>query len=154
MRCEFLIDFVNNSLKDLKKYKEKIENEFNMPLSEDDISDMLEDEIYKAILDSISYRFLKIQSTIGEKLFKEVLEEIGISTLNKSFVQILSEIEREGIVSVDEWKELRVIRNSLSHDYPEELAEITIAINEILEKIDFFETIIKKIQKLCSQKKK
>ena len=154
MRCEFLIDFVNNSLKDLKKYKEKIENEFNMPLSEDDISDMLEDEIYKAILDSISYRFLKIQSTIGEKLFKEVLEEIGISTLNKSFVQILSEIEREGIISVDEWKELRVIRNSLSHDYPEELAEITIAINEILEKIDFFETIIKKIQKLCSQKKK
>jgi hypothetical protein len=154
LRCEFLIDFVNNSLKDLKKYKEKIENEFNMPLSEDDISDMLEDEIYKAILDSISYRFLKIQSTIGEKLFKEVLEEIGISTLNKSFVEILSEIEREGIVSVDEWKELRVIRNSLSHDYPEELAEITIAINEILEKIDFFETIIKKIQKLCSQKKK
>ena len=154
MRCEFLIDFVNNSLKDLKKYKEKIENEFNMPLSEDDISDMLEDEIYKAILDSISYRFLKIQSTIGEKLFKEVLEEIGISTLNKSFVQILSEIEREGIVSVDEWKELRVIRNSLSHDYPEELAEITLAINEILNKIDFFETIIKKIQKLCSQKKK
>lgn len=154
MRCEFLIDFVNNSLKDLKKYKEKIENEFNMPLSEDDISDMLEDEIYKAILDSISYRFLKIQSTIGEKLFKEVLEEIGISTLNKSFVQILSEIEREGIISVDEWKELRVIRNSLSHDYPEELAEITLAINEILNKIDFFETIIKKIQKLCSQKKK
>ena len=154
MRCEFLIDFVNNSLKDLKKYKEKIENEFNMPLSEDDISDMLEDEIYKAILDSISYRFLKIQSTIEEKLFKEVLEEIGISTLNKSFVEILGEIEREGIVSVDEWKELRVIRNSLSHDYPEELAEITIAINEILEKIDFFETIIKKIQKLCSQKKK
>ena len=154
MRCEFLIDFVNNSLKDLKKYKEKIENEFNMPLSEDDISDMLEDEIYKAILDSISYRFLKIQSTIGEKLFKEVLEEIGISTLNKSFVQILSEIEREGIVSVDEWKELRVIRNSLSHNYPEELAEITLAINEILNKIDFFETIIKKIQKLCSQKKK
>jgi hypothetical protein len=154
LRCEFLIDFVNNSLKDLKKYKEKIENEFNMPLSEDDISDMLEDEIYKAILDSISYRFLKIQSTIGEKLFKEVLEEIGISTLNKSFVQILSEIEREGIISVDEWKELRVIRNSLSHDYPEELAEITLAINEILNKIDFFETIIKKIQKLCSQKKK
>jgi hypothetical protein len=138
----------------MKKYKEKIENEFNMPLSEDDISDMLEDEVYKAILDSISYRFLKIQSTIGEKLFKEVLEEIGISTLNKTFVQILSEIEREGIVSVDEWKELRIIRNSLSHDYPEELAEITLAINEILEKIDFFETIIKKIQKLCLQKKK
>ena len=154
MRCEFLIDFVNNSLKDLKKYKEKIENEFNMPLSEDDISDMLEDEIYKAILDSISYRFLKIQSTIGEKLFKEVLEEIGISTLNKSFVEILGEIEREGIVSIDEWKELRVVRNSLSHDYPEEIAEITLAINEILNKIDFFETIIKKIQKLCLQKKK
>ena len=139
MRCEFLVDFVKKSLDDMKEYKEKIANEFNIPLQENDIEIMLEDSIYRAILDSLSYRFLKIQSIIGEKLFKEVLEEIGISTLNKSFVEILSEIEREKIVDIEEWKSLRVIRNSLSHDYPEEIAEITEAINEILEKIDLFE---------------
>ena len=154
MRCEFLVDFVKKSLDDMKEYKVKIANEFNIPLQENDIEIMLEDSIYRAILDSLSYRFLKIQSIIGEKLFKEVLEEIGISTLNKSFVEILSEIEREGIVDIEEWKGLRVIRNSLSHDYSEEIAEITEAINEILEKIDFFERIIKKIETICLQKKK
>jgi len=154
LRCEFLVDFVKKSLDDMKEYKVKIANEFNIPLQENDIEIMLEDSIYRAILDSLSYRFLKIQSIIGEKLFKEVLEEIGISTLNKSFVEILSEIEREGIVDIEEWKGLRVIRNSLSHDYSEEIAEITEAINEILEKIDFFERIIKKIETICLQKKK
>ena len=154
MRCEFLVDFVKKSLDDMKEYKVKIANEFNIPLQENDIEIMLEDSIYRAILDSLSYRFLKIQSIIGEKLFKEVLEEIGISTLNKSFVEILSGIEREGIVDIEEWKNLRVIRNSLSHDYPEEIAEITEAINEILEKIDFFERIVKKIETICLQKKK
>ena len=95
-----------------------------------------------------------IQIVLKKEVVDDELFEKVKGLTKESVVEILGEIEREGIVSVDEWKELRVIRNSLSHDYPEELAEITIAINEILEKIDFFETIIKKIQKLCSQKKK
>jgi archaellum component FlaC len=98
-------------------------------------------------LDTLAYRFSKIQSLLGEKVFKEILEELEYDLANKSYIDILEYIEKEGIIeSIFEWKRLREIRNSLSHDYPEEITYIVKAINEMLNSIEKFDKIIKRIE--------
>ncbi len=62
--------------------------------------------------------FAKLQDLLGAKLFRTFLEEQGFVVAQKSFFDLLRELEKEGIVDIDRWSELRKLRNSLSHEYP------------------------------------
>ena len=50
--------------------------------------------------------------------------------------EVLTLIEKEGIVSLDRWIEFRNIRNELEHDYPDELEE---ALRDLKYRVDSFE---------------
>ncbi|GAB6074872.1 hypothetical protein [Nautilia lithotrophica] len=81
------------------------------------------------------------------KVFKEILEKLEYDLTDKSYIDILQYIEKEGIInSIYEWKKLREIRNSLSHDYPEEIESVVNAINQMLDSIEIFEKIVKKVE--------
>ncbi len=141
------LDFVKKSLKILKSLKNKYENLYGLPLDIRYFSELSDSELID--FDSIAYRFSKIQSILAEKVFREILEKIGINTLNKNFLEILALCERNGIIdSTTNWKNLRYIRNSLSHDYPDELEEVLFTINRIFQSISFFEEIVENIEKL------
>jgi len=73
----------------------------------------------KAILEAYLKRFAFLQDYLGAKVFKLILENKGI-VVNK-MSEVLIEIEREGIIDLEKWIELRNIRNELEHDYPDEL---------------------------------
>ena len=76
----------------------------------------------KAILEAYLKRFASLQDYLGAKIFPLLLEIAGISANKMS--EVLYYIEKEEIIdSLDNWIELRVIRNELEHDYPEELEE-------------------------------
>ena len=91
----------------------------------------------RAILDAYLKRFASIQDFLGAKIFPLLLEVAGIHT--KKMSEILSHIEREGIIdSLENWIELRDIRNELEHDYPEELKE---ALNDLQYCINSFKKI-------------
>ena len=123
----------------------KIKKEIKLPLTESEYIDLKESNVY--ILDSVAFRFAKIQSIIGEKLFKEILNFMQIDINNKTFPEILVLLEREGILhSISDWKELREIRNSLAHDYPDEVDEVIDTINYIFEKLYLLEDIVAKIR--------
>lgn len=123
----------------------KIKKEIKLPLTESEYVDLKESNVY--ILDSVAFRFAKIQSIIGEKLFKEILNFMQIDINNKTFPEILVLLEREGILhSISDWKELREIRNSLAHDYPDEIDEVIDTINYIFEKLYLLEEIVAKIR--------
>jgi len=123
----------------------KIKKEIKLPLTESEYIDLKESNVY--ILDSVAFRFAKIQSIIGEKLFKEILNFMQIDINNKTFPEILVLLEREGILhSISDWKELREIRNSLAHDYPDEIDEVIDTINYIFEKLYLLEEIVAKIR--------
>jgi predicted adenine nucleotide alpha hydrolase (AANH) superfamily ATPase len=65
---------------------------------------------------------------------------------NINFIEILTILENEKILpSAKEWINLRYIRNSLSHEYPDECEETIDTINEIFEKITFLEKIYQNI---------
>jgi hypothetical protein len=138
-KIEYLFENIEKSLKILKNIKQKI-----YPLNEENYLDLCENNI--TYLDTIAYRFSKIQSILGEKLFVKVLEYLEIDVNDKSFIEILALLERERILSIDKWRRLRIIRNTISHDYPEEIEFIVKAINEIFENIDYLENVYEKLK--------
>lgn len=76
----------------------------------------------KAILDAYLKRFISIQDFMGAKIFALLLEVAGINSNKMS--EVLYYIEKEQIIdSLENWIELREIRNELEHDYPEGLQE-------------------------------
>lgn len=89
---------------------------------------------------------------MGEKLFPLVLEILGEDVRKKPFLDILNRLEQlEFIPSANEWKELRVLRNELTHTYPWEeeilIENIKKALKKSQELIDIYENIKQKIQK-------
>ena len=106
----------------LKEYKELIDE----LLKHDNIYDpftfnTLQPE-KRAILDAYLKRFASIQDFLGAKIFSLLLEIAGINNTRMS--EVLSNIEKENIIdSLENWIELRDVRNELEHDYPEELQE-------------------------------
>ena len=75
----------------------------------------------KAILEAYLKRFASLQDYLGAKIFPLLLEVAGISANKMS--EVLYYIEKEEIIdSLDNWIELRVIRNELV-DCPEEIEE-------------------------------
>ncbi len=62
---------------------------------------------------------------MGEKLFPSLLEFLGEEVRNKPFIDILNRLEKlELIPSAEKWKELRELRNLLTHTYPWQRKEL------------------------------
>jgi len=121
----------------LKEYKELI----NDLLKESNIYDQFTFNTLKpekrAILDAYLKRFSSIQDFLGAKIFSILLEIAGIN--NTKMSEVLSNIEKENIIdSLENWIELREVRNELEHDYPEELQE---ALNDLKYCVDSFEQL-------------
>ncbi len=141
---DFHLKVLNESIDILKGIKKELIEKYG----EVDISNF-EDIKFLDIktLDALAYRFGKVQSLLGEKVFKEILEKLGYDLNDKSYIDILQYLEKEGIIeSIYRWKKLREIRNSLSHEYPEEIEFVVGALNEMLNNIETFEKIVKKIE--------
>ncbi len=91
----------------------------------------------RAILDAYLKRFNSVQDFLGAKIFVLLLEVAGIYSGKMS--EVLGYIEKEEIIdSLDNWIELREVRNELEHDYPEELQE---ALEDLKFCVDSFEKI-------------
>ncbi len=129
---------VLNALKDL--YPLDVKKYNNLDVSE------------KNILDSLAFRFAKLQDLIGAKIFREYLKESGFIIEEKSFWEILKEIEKEGIIDIDTWSELRRVRNTIAHDYPEGLEEKIEAINYLIEHSPILIEVVKKIERKIETK--
>ena len=75
----------------------------------------------KAVLEAYLRRFASLQDYLGAKVFASLLEHAGIGANKMS--EVLTLIEKEGIISLDRWITFRTVRNHLEHDYPDELEE-------------------------------
>lgn len=96
-----------------------------MPLTTEKYSRFTENEI--EIIDLFIFRFIKLQDTIGGRLFKQILEANDIDTDTLSNIDILNSIEKYEIIgNKDEWVELREIRNFFTHEYPDENVDLLI----------------------------
>ncbi len=97
-----------------------------LPLDGDDFEDT---EIVKTV-DSFIFRFGKIQDKMGEKLFPSILRELEEYTNSMALIDVLNKLEKlELLDSSDDWIDHRKLRNSLTHDYPNDTDDIISAIN-------------------------
>lgn len=101
--------------------------ELKLPIEAYDTLPKLE----KFALNTLIFRFSKLQDLMGSRIFREYLEYTGMPTDELGFFDILKAMEKEGILDIDSWQLLRELRNDIAHDYPNEL-------QEKLEKINFF----------------
>ena len=104
----------------------------------------LDDEIIDK-LDVLAFRFSKLQSLVGEKLFREYLK-LFYDVEGKSFLEILKLLEKEGIIDIDTWGEFRKVRNFISHDYPLINSEKIEAINFLIENVAKIFEVVEKIK--------
>ena len=94
-----------------------------MPLTADKYGRFAENEF--EIIDLFIFRFIKLQDTIGARLFKQILEANEVDTYTLSNIDILNNMEKYEIIGdKDEWIELREIRNFFTHEYPDENVDI------------------------------
>jgi len=142
-KLEFHIKSLQKWLGNLENYKEELNNLYGLPLRESDIENLDNDKRLREIVDLIIFNFTKIQALLGEKVFKEIAEVMLLEY--NDFLDLLSKLEKNGILDVYEWKKLRVIRNNFSHEYPDEIEEITANINEAIENIDILKKVVKNI---------
>ncbi len=75
----------------------------------------------RRLLDQAAYRFMKLQDTLGEKVLPAILD-LTMDPLppEASFAERLQRLERLGAIpSATGWRQLREVRNSLAHEYPD-----------------------------------
>jgi len=145
-RLNFYFLESNKHIEKLKKAKEVL-NQF-YPFSIDTLEEL--DENQKDKLDVLIFRFSKFQDLIGEKIFRYYFEFSG-RNVEIPFIKLLTELEREGIIEIDKWKELRLIRNNIAHEYPYEEDILIDAINKVLENIDYLIEIKIKIESIVNE---
>lgn len=137
-------DNLNESYKHLLRVEnafEVLKKTYTFPISMDNFQMILENSEHLAYSDQIIYRFSKLQDCMGAKLFKSVLLYEG-ENVNKPFLDILNQLEAIDIINVDEWFEIRDLRNEIAHDY-EDNDEIAINILNTIYKLkkDLKETL-------------
>jgi hypothetical protein len=119
----------------------------HIPFDEHTLSRLTDTEI--AVLDQFSVRFGKLQDAMGAKLFPAVLELTKEPGELKAFIDKLNRLEKIGAIpSADDWLLLREVRNTFSHDYPDDpelkaeiinkALELTTPLLEVLESVKRF----------------
>jgi uncharacterized protein with HEPN domain len=143
-------DNLSESYKHLMRLQNAIvalERNYIFPLPVESFKNILESVEHLAYSDQIIYRFSKLQDCMGAKLFKSVLLYEG-ENINKPFLDILNQLEAIDIINVDEWFEIRDLRNEIAHDY-EDNDEIALNIlNTIYKLKDDLKAILDSIKKV------
>jgi len=112
-------DNLNQSYVHLKRLDDalsQLNQKYSFPLDKKTYTEILNNIYSLAFSDQVIYRFAKLQDTMGAKLFKSLLLYQG-ENIDKPFLDILNQLEKLDIVDVEEWFELRDLRNEIAHDY-------------------------------------
>lgn len=125
----------------------ELQKSYRFPIGKAEFVRISEHAESLAYSDQVIYRFSKLQDCMGAKLFKSVLMYQG-ENVNKPFLDILNQLESMDILNVDEWFEIRDLRNTIAHDYDNnEVAAINI-INTIFSLKDELKKILEAINVL------
>ncbi len=142
-------DRLKDYLKQANIHIERLENVLKRlsniyPLNTEKFSSLTSNQL--DMLDTLAFRFAKLQDLLGAKIFREFLSQMGFVVEGKSFLEILREIEKEGIIDIDTWNEFRKVRNLLAHDYPDEIDEKIEAINYLIQNTPILIKVVRKIE--------
>jgi len=135
-------------LYECKKHIEKIEDakeylQDKIPIDVESYQQI--DKITSSFIDQLIYRFLKLQDTIGESIFKSILILSHEDVKKMTFIDILNRFEELELLDKTLWLSLRELRNDIAHEYSFNQEEVVDNINLIYSKssllIDTFKVL-------------
>ena len=138
-------------LKRLEIACDELAKRYSFPLSFEDYTLLVEDIQDLAFSDQIIYRFAELQDSMGAKIFKSLLLYQG-ENVDKPFLDILNQLEKMDIIDVEEWFEIRDLRNEISHDYENNEQKAIEILNMIVELKDDLHKILTTINNLVNKK--
>jgi predicted nucleotidyltransferase len=116
-----------------------------IPLTVEKYKTLSKDEVQD--IDQYLYRFSKLQDTLGDKIFRVILNIYEPTHAPIPFIDLLHKLEKFGFLEhTKEWINLRDKRNRIAHQYDDEPFEMTQAINDILQQKDILKAIYLKIK--------
>ncbi|MDP4840365.1 MAG: hypothetical protein NWR43_02135 [Alphaproteobacteria bacterium] len=135
-QCELHLDRLNFAFSKIKSYYPFDAKHF--PLKNyDDL----------AYLDMFTMRFAKLQDYMGEKLFPAVLNVLGNTHESLSYIDTLNALEKNHILeSAAKWKDIRNLRNKISHEYPNCYEEQCRTLNQIMDSFHYLENTLNTIK--------
>lgn len=140
-RLERYFEEAKKHIQKIKAAQEILQNV--MPLDAKSLMGLDEREQDK--LDILIFRFAKLQDLLGRKIFRTILSYSGYET-DIPFVEILSELEREGLIEVERWMALRDARNAIAHEYPNEEAQIVDELNFIYDEVGYLVELTSRLE--------
>lgn len=119
----------------------------DIPLQSGKVAQLTDDQIDQ--LDLYLGRFSKLQDFITSKLFRSIaLASLDDTSQDVSLIDTLRRMEKYGIVkSLDDWLEIRLLRNSLTHEYLTSEAAIAENINAAFSAYDTLFSTLTRAQK-------
>ena len=143
---------LNESYKHLKRLNQafnQLSSKYSFPIDKSSYQDILNNIQDLAFSDQVIYRFSKLQDTMGAKLFKSLLLYQG-ENINKPFLDILNSLEQIDVINVEEWFEIRDLRNEIAHDYSDNEDVAIEILNTIYELRGELENILNTIKKIIT----
>ena len=145
---------LQDNIKECKKHLHRLNIAFNelsknysFPIKTSQYHKILNSSKELAFSDQVIYRFSKLQDSMGAKLFKSLLLYQG-ENIDKPFLDILNRLEKMDILNIDEWFEIRDLRNEISHDYDSNEENVIEILNLIYSLKDELSNILNKIESL------
>ena len=107
-----------------------------------------ESDTLVAALDQFAFRFVRLQDTMGARMFRAVLVEILREPYEDAPLRdVLDRLEGLRLIdSADAWERIRVMRNALAHDYPESPEEKAAALNVAMQMADEMGAILNRLR--------
>ena len=115
------------------------------PLSADKLRDL--EGATVAALDQFISRFAKLQDGMGAKLLPAVLEMTKEQGELNAFLDKLNRLEKIGALpSVEEWLNMREMRNAFAHDYPDDSELQAVTLNRAFVAADRLVEILRHVK--------
>ncbi len=106
----------------------------------------LEDDDTVEHLDQMTWRFVKIQDSIGRRFIPYVVEYNFDTTDGLTFRDMLNKLEKLSIIDSQTWNQFRILRNDITHVYPDD-DKLIDTLNEIYAKQDDLYGVYKSLKK-------
>ncbi|MDF3033594.1 MAG: hypothetical protein K0R76_548 [Alphaproteobacteria bacterium] len=119
-----------------------------LPIAAEKVRSLNDQEIL--IVELLISRFSKLQGFLGSKLIDVVVERINEFSRELTMIDKINKLEKFHLIKEAKlWKEMRELRNHLSHEYPNHPELLAKYLNQTyklsFELIDFFNNLRDKI---------
>jgi hypothetical protein len=139
-------------IKEIERHLELIKYEKDK-LSAYSLDEDFENLEFLTFADAFVFRFIKLQSSMGEKLFPLLFEILtGKNRTEATFIDILNTLEKYEFLDAKYWNKIRKLKNEFVHIYPWEIDLKIEALKNALNEIENIERIFNKIKKFCYEK--